>query len=167
MGQSTPSPHSAEALADGSELTLRDARVLRERGVPFPRALALARRRRPRSFNVAYAEELSRALPDASAFSVGRFMACGAAATPTAPLPVVQRTAPRARGAGRPAGRRAVSSRAGPSDDPPGSDEPPGELTGRRSAQTLRGPSPRFSRPWRPDLERRFAGRLRALVRPS
>ena len=160
MGQSTPSPHPSETLADGSERTLRDARALRERGVPFPRALALARRRRPRSFNAAYAEELFRALPDASGFSVGRFMACG---VPTARLPVVQRTAPRARGAGRPAGRRAVSSRTGPSDDPPGSDEPPGDLAGGLSDEDPGGPSPRFSRPWRPALERAIAERLRAL----
>lgn len=118
--------------------TLADARALR--GVPFPQALALARRRRRRSFNVAYFDELSRALPDASAFSVGRFMACGAVAPPTPLLPVVQRTAPRTRGAGRPAGRRrAVRSRAGPSgDDDPHEPPPP-----------PRRPSPRFSRPWR------------------
>lgn len=113
--------------------TLADARALR--GVPFPQALALARRRRRRSFNVAYFDELSRALPDASAFSLGRFMACGAVAPPTPLLPVVQRTAPRTRGAGRPAGRRrAVRSRAGPSDE---SDEPP-PARGRHDLAELR-----------------------------
>jgi len=123
---------------------VRDARALRERGVSFPRAVALARRRRPRTFSAAYAEELFQALHDATAHEVGRWMAEGG--TLAAPPRLVQRrTAPRARGAGRPRTRRTRSrSRAGPSSD----DDP-----------DLPAPAPRRREPPPPPPSRRYRPR--------
>jgi len=111
-----------------------DARALQRRGVPFARALRLARRPRPRLFSVAYLEEFSHAAPHVSDREAVRFMARGRAGlrAPTARPAVVRRTP-----AARPAARRPrtsasrSSSRAGPDDDS-GEPEPPGELAGRR-----------------------------------
>ena len=70
--------------------------------------------------------------------------------------------------AARPAARRPRTSgkrstTRGSPDDDSGSGEPPGDLAGGLSDEDLSGPSPRFSRPWRPALERTIAERLRAL----
>ena len=72
--------------------------------------------------------------------------------------------------AARPAARRPRTSgkrstTRGSPDDDSGSGEPPGDLAGGLSDEDLSGPSPRFSRPWRPALERTIAERLRALDR--
>jgi hypothetical protein len=61
--------------------------------------------------------------------------------------------------------RRASVSHGPPSDDDPGEPEPPdagGSLALLRSP--LDGPTPRFSRPWRPRTEARFRARIRAVA---
>jgi len=65
--------------------------------------------------------------------------------------------------ASRPAARRprASAKRSSARDGPDDGDGEPEPARGRPEA--LAGPSPRFSRPWRPELDRDIARRLRAL----
>ena len=150
-----PSPAASPA-----DQTLRDARASGRRVsrtlVAAPRN---ARRRRLADGSQVVSYSLADAFADPTCW---KWEHAAPPPTPARRLPVPRRTAPRARGAGRPAGR---SSRGSPDGDPD-SDEPPGDLAGGR-AQTLSGPSPRFSAPWRPDLDRQVAGRLDALGAPG
>ncbi len=119
MAQASP-PHRHEP--DG---TLRYARALALRGVPFGQAVALARRRRPRSFSARYADEVRQALPARNAFAVGIFMARGGPASGL-DRPAVVRRMPAARPAARRprTGTSRVSTRGSPDDDA-GEPEPP------------------------------------------
>jgi hypothetical protein len=74
--------------------------------------------------------------------------------TPVRPAPAIIRPRlDRRLGCGRPPVRRSSrTTRAGPDED--GDSEPPGSgAPGGVTNQSLAGPSPRFSRPWRPKVE--------------
>ncbi len=162
MGQSTPSPHSAKAFADGSELTFRAD------GTPLARTMngdQLFAEQAADGKLVQVEDGVEQRLPpnpDAEFGGVsGRdalrarqqvrmAVRVHARSVSAAGGPAVVRRMPASRAAARrprPAAKR-TSTRAGPSsDDDPGEPEPPPRRPDAPDA--LSGPSPRFSRPWR------------------